>query len=76
MLLACTVVSHTDAKSGMVREDCERSCFTFIFGYVVGIFGCMVCKNQETPKLSSMADDAITRGGIGGLGSLVYICAL
>ena len=29
---------------------------------------------MKTPKLSPMADDAITRGGIGGLGSLVYIC--
>ena len=27
-----------------------------------------------TPKLSPMADDAITRGGIGSLVSLVYIC--
>ena len=38
------------------------------------VFACVVGKNQKTPKLSPMADDAITRGGIGGLGSLVYIC--
>ena len=33
-------------------------------------------KNLRTPKLSPMADDAITGGGIGGLASLVYICVL
>ena len=27
----------------------------------------------KTPNLSTMADDAITRGGIGGLGSPAYI---
>ena len=31
-------------------------------------------QNPKTPKLSFMADAAITRGGIGGVGSLVYIC--
>ena len=36
---------------------------------------CMVNKNLKTPKLSSMADDAITQGGI-GLGFLVHICGL
>ena len=30
-------------------------------------------KNPKTPNLSPMADDAITRSGIGGLGSPVYI---
>ena len=35
---------------------------------------CVVSKNPKTPKLSPMADDAITQGGIEGLGSLVYIC--
>ena len=35
-----------------------------------------VGKNQKTPNLSPMADDAITRGDIGGLGSPVYICGL
>ena len=48
-------------------KDCERVCFAFIFACVVG-------KIPKTPKLSPMADDAITQGGIGGLGSLVYIC--
>ena len=31
-------------------------------------------KNLKTPKLSPVAEDTITRGSIGGLGSLVYIC--
>ena len=31
-------------------------------------------KSQSTPKLRPMADDAITRSGMEGLGSLVYIC--
>ena len=32
------------------------------------------CDNLNTPNLSPMADDAITRGGVRGLGSLLYIC--
>ena len=41
--------------------------------FVLRVF--CVCGQQkpENPKLSPMADDAIKRGGIGGLGSLVYI---
>ena len=48
-----------------LREDCGRICFAFIFA----------CGRQkpEDPNLSPMADDAITQGGIGGLGSPVYI---
>ena len=34
----------------------------------------MVRNNPKTPKLSPMAGDTNIRGGIGGLGSLVYIC--
>ena len=34
---------------------------------------CVVGKNPKTPNLSPMADDTITQGGIGGLGSHVYI---
>ena len=41
----------------MARKDYERICFAFIFVRVVG----------KTPKLSSIADDAITRGSIGGV---------
>ena len=40
------------------------------------VFACVVGKNPQTPKLSPMADDTITWGSIGGLGSLVYICGL
>ena len=36
----------------------------------------MVGNNRKTPKLSPMADDAITRSGIGSLVSLVYICGV
>ena len=51
----------------MAREDREHVCFAFIFV-------CVVSKKLKTLKLSPMAEDAITWGGIGGLGSLVYIC--
>ena len=37
-------------------------------------FACMVGKVPKTPKLSPIADDAITQGDIVGLGSLVNIC--
>ena len=40
------------------------------------VCSCMWSANPKTPELSPMADDAIPRGGIGGLGSLVYICGL
>ena len=54
-------------KYRKAHKDCERISFAFIFARVVS-------KNLKTPKLSPMADDAITWGGIGGLGSPVYIC--
>ena len=38
------------------------------------LFSFVVRKNLKTSKLSPMADNAITRGCIGGLRSLVYIC--
>ena len=63
---------HEDIKNvkcRMAREDREHICLAFIFGCVVG-------KSPKTPKLSPTADDAITRGGIGGLGSPVYVCTL
>ena len=34
----------------------------------------VVTKNPKTPNLNPMADDAITRGGIQGLGSPMYVC--
>ena len=45
-------------------------------GHILFAFvsACVVGKNQNTPNLSSMANDAITRSGIGVPGSLVYIC--
>ena len=51
----------------MVRTDRGRIC-------IVLAFVCMVSKNPKTPNLSPMANDAITRGGL-GLGSPMYICA-
>ena len=57
----------THLKCHMTRKDRGR------IGCAFG-FACVVDKNPKTPKLSSMADDAFTWGGIGGLGSLVYIC--
>ena len=50
----------------MAHEDRGRTGFVFVLAYVVG-------KNPKTPNLSPMADDAITWGGIGGLGYPVYI---
>ena len=40
------------------------------------VFVCVVGKKTEDPELSTVADDAITRGYIGGLESLVFICDL
>ena len=51
----------------MAREDHEHICFVYSLASVVG-------KNPKSPKLSPMADNAITQGSKGGLGSLVYIC--
>ena len=42
---------------------------TFVLHLLLRVVG----KNLKTPKLSPMADDAITWGGIGSLVSLVYI---
>ena len=57
----------TRIKCCSARKDCERIYYAFAFACVVG-------KNPKTPKLSPMAEDAITQGGIGSLVSLVYIC--
>ena len=48
------------------RKDRGRIGFAFVFACVVG-------KNPKTPDLKPMADDAITLGGIRGLGSPLYI---
>ena len=51
-----------------MRESCKacknRVCVLFAF-----VSACVVSKNLNTPNLSSMADDPITQGGIGGPGS-------
>ena len=49
------------------RKDCGRVLFAFVSGCVVG-------KTPNTPNWGSMADNAITWGGIGVLGSSFYIC--
>ena len=53
----------------MAREGRGRICFACALA-------CVVDKNPKTSNLSSMADNAITRGGIEGPGSLVYIYGL
>ena len=66
------VSMKTHVKRCASHEDREHICFAFAFACVVG-------KNLKTPKLSPMADNAITQGGIiGNLVSLVYmyICGL
>ena len=40
------------------------------------VSACVVGKNQNIPNWSSMADDAITQGGIEVLGSPFSICGL
>ena len=51
-------------KHCMARKDCG----------CIGLFlRAWSAKNLKTPNLSPMAEDAITRGGIGGLGSPMYI---
>ena len=49
-----------------MHKDCGRICFSCVFACVLG-------KNLKTPNLSPMAVDAITRGGMGGLGSPLFI---
>ena len=71
-LSACTAVwawRQSSVKSRVARKDHKRIYFAFALACVVG-------KNLKSPpkKLSPMADHAITRGGIGSLVSLVYIC--
>ena len=54
-------------KVRMACENCGGFCFVFVFA-------CVVVKNPRTPNLSPMADNAITRGSIRGLGSPLYVC--
>ena len=67
-LWSCYVIWTSNSIFGKnEREDHERICFALAFVYVVG-------KKSKAPKLSPMADDAITQGGIESLVSLVSIC--
>ena len=61
----CSMSVKTCLKRCAAQEDCEHICFAI---------ACVVGKNPKTPKLRLIADDAITRGGLGSLVSLVYIC--
>ena len=56
----------TQVKCRTVCKDCGGIYFAFVFACVVG-------KNLKTPDLSPMADDAITLGGIYGLGSSLSV---
>ena len=55
------------SKRCAVRKDHECICFAFACAYEVH-------ENLKIPKLSPMADNTITQGGIGSLVCLVYIC--
>ena len=63
------VWAWTCVKLRTASKDSGCICFTFAFAWVVG-------KNMKTSNLSPMADDTITRGGIRGLGSPLYICGV
>ena len=58
--------ASTVVKRRTVHNDCGRICIAFVSSCVVG-------KNPKDPNLSPMADDAITRGNVGGLGIAGYI---
>ena len=62
------MINPSKTLHGMQRSWTHLFCVFF--------FACMVDKKQKTPNLSSMADDAITRDGIPGLGSSLYICGI
>ena len=55
------------AKRRTARTDRGRILFAFVSSCVGGT-------NPNTPNWSSMAEDAITWGGVGVLGTLVFIC--
>ena len=54
-------------KRCTARKDRRQILFVFVSMRVVG-------QNVNTPNSSPMADNAITQGGIRGLGSPLYIC--
>ena len=64
--MCCGVsVKMRDTPHGAQRSWAHFVCVCFC---VCGL------QNLEYPNWSSIADDAITRGGIGVLGSLFYVC--
>ena len=69
VLPACIAVWEWRQTSAKTLHSALRS-WTHLFCVH---FACVVGK-KPTTKLSPMADDPITRGGIGGLVSLVFIC--
>ena len=71
----CSSGAYVTASTSVCREDktCVKCRMESKDRGHIGL-ACVVGKNPKTPKFSSMADDDITRGSIGGLGSLVYIC--
>ena len=64
---------HED-KRGWNAARCAKIVGALVLRVFFFVCVCVVGKNLKTPNLSSMADDAITWGDIGGLGSPVYIC--
>ena len=62
-------------SSNRLRSECEDINATWHAKFVDALVLRLLCmrENLKTPKLSPMADNAIIRGGIGSLGSLVYI---
>ena len=69
----CVLQSKREDKHGLNAAwhtkivNTGHDLFVFVSTFVVG-------KNPITPNWSSMADNAITRGSIGVLGSPFYIC--
>ena len=64
MLHACTIWAWRKKMLHCARRSWTHL-FCIHFAYVIG-------KDPKTHKLSPAADNAITRGGIGGLGSVTY----
>ena len=55
------------------RYTCVETCRSWTHWFCL-CFSCVVGKNPNTPNLSPMADDVITRSGIRVLGSPLYVC--
>ena len=68
-----TCIISVKINMSQMLHDAQSQCTHFCFVFV---FACVVSKNPKTQNLSPMADDAITRGSIRGLGPPLYICVL